>query len=45
MDATAGVKVGEGAGNVCCERDAETPGEGFGGVVDVRTDVAIFDVF
>jgi len=45
VDAAAGVEVGEGAGYVCCEGDAETPGEGLGCVVDVGADVAAFDVF
>ena len=43
MDAAACVEVGEGTGYVCCERNTETPREGFGGIVDVGTDVAVFD--
>jgi len=45
VDAAAGVEVGEGAGYVGCEGDAETPGKGPGCVVDVGADVATFDVF
>lgn len=40
MDAGAGVEVCEGAGDVCCEGEAETPGERFGFVVDEYTEVA-----